>query len=553
VFYVLFVPPGFSCVPFVFPVGFLPPDVGEFGVPIDLIESVGLDTSEPPAPVALARIRTRIESSDSEGSIAVGEGPLQLTNRGGLAERVDSSAPVESVNRAVPDKSAESKSPVDSSNAEGPVDAGDESTAEVGETLVPQGLITANDQRAFQTTNVDATLSLLEEGRNAEFSDYLGLKQTGVRDRQTLQSGLEKIEAETQEVYVVVYVAVQDDKLELVLMSSSGEPIRRSVVEATPEKLSSTIHNLYLKITNPREHTTKGYREPAQQLYQWMIQPIESDLQQMGATTLLFSLGKGLRSIPIATLWDGQQHLIEKYNYSIIPTTSLVDMKYSSLKETDVLAMGASEFQDKAALPAVPTELSTITTLWPGQSFLNESFTLDNLRNQRQQKNYEVIHLATHADFQPGTSNDSYIQLWDGRLPISQLPGLNWDTPPVELLVLSACRTAVGDQNAELGFAGLAIQAGVKSAIASLWHVNDESTLALMSQFYNDLHKSSIKAGALRKAQLAMLQGKVRLESGQLHTEYGTVPLPPEFEGVTSADFSHPYYWSGFAMIGAPW
>jgi CHAT domain-containing protein len=125
--------------------------------------------------------------------------------------------------------------------------------------------------------------------------------------------------------------------------------------------------------------------------------------------------------------------------------------------------------------------------------------------------------------------------------------------PSLELLVLSACRTALGDEQAELGFTGLAVQAGVKSALGSLWYVSDEATMAFMTEFYKQLKQASTKAEALRQAQLAMLKGEVRLQGGQLVTSFGSFPLPPNLAELGDQDLSHPYYWSAFMMIGNPW
>jgi CHAT domain-containing protein len=135
---------------------------------------------------------------------------------------------------------------------------------------------------------------------------------------------------------------------------------------------------------------------------------------------------------------------------------------------------------------------------------------------------------------------------------------MGWYLPPqVELLTLSACRTAVGDEQVELGFAGLAVQAGVKSALASLWYLSDRGTLALMSGFYQQLRQPdvTIKAEALRRVQIAMLRGQVRQENGQLQgvEQLGGIPLPPQLAAQGDQDFSHPYYWAGFTMIGSPW
>ncbi|MDA0209542.1 MAG: CHAT domain-containing protein [Cyanobacteria bacterium FC1] len=268
------------------------------------------------------------------------------------------------------------------------------------------------------------------------------------------------------------------------------------------------------------------------------------------------TMDAGLRSLPVAALHDGEQFLIEKYSHSLVPSLNLVDTRYSSVQNAQVLAMGASEFQEQSPLPAVPVEVKTIATnLWQGQAFLNQQFTLANLQRQRQQQPFGIVHLATHGEFQPGEPSNSYIQLWDTRLGLDQLRELGWDNPPLDLLVLSACRMALGDRNAELGFAGFAVQAGVKTAIASLWYVSDEGTLGLMTEFYQQLKTAPIKSEALRRAQLALLRGDVRLESAQVVglSSGANLPLPPESGTLSDRNLSHPYYWAAFTMIGSPW
>lgn len=192
-------------------------------------------------------------------------------------------------------------------------------------------------------------------------------------------------------------------------------------------------------------------------------------------------------------------------------------------------------------------------SLWRGQSFLNKAFTLSNLRNARTQGTFGILHLATHAEYEPGNPNNSYIQLWDGKLRLDQLRQLGLNKPPLELLVLSACRTALGDEEVELGFAGLAAQAGVKTVLGSLWSVSDEGTLGLITQFYDELRHAPIKAEALRRTQLAMLKGEVRSQNGELVTSQGSFPLPPELAQLGDKNFTHPYYWSAFTMVGNPW
>ncbi|WP_155897956.1 CHAT domain-containing protein [Allocoleopsis franciscana] len=342
-------------------------------------------------------------------------------------------------------------------------------------------------------------------------------------------------------------------QLELVLVTGEGEPIRRQVTGATRENVLQVVYQFQSEVTNAQ--SGRDYEAPSKQLYQWLIAPLDAEIKARGIQNLSFIMDSGLRSLPIAALYDGQQFLVEKYSLGLMPSLSLItDTNYKSIKDLQVLAMGASKFPEKSPLPAVPVELSLITpSLWQGKAFLNDNFTLANLKEQREQKPFGLIHLATHATFRAGAPGNSYIEFWDTKLQLDQLPGLGWGNPPVELLVLSACKTALGDQQAELGFAGLAVQAGVKSAIASLWSVSDEGTLALMTQLYQQLKVSPIKAGALQQAQIAMLRGQVSLKEGKLFSGKETVPLPPELVKLGTRNLTHPYFWAGFTMIGSPW
>ena len=243
---------------------------------------------------------------------------------------------------------------------------------------------------------------------------------------------------------------------------------------------------------------------------------------------------------------------MEKYSLALIPAFKLTDTVYSNLKNSQVLAMGASEFNEHNSLPAVPIELSVITQYpWQGKSFLNRNFTINNLKLQQQyNKNYKILHLATHSDFKAGKPSKSYIQFWDSKLTLEEFGEFRWHSPTIELLVLSSCRTAIGDKEAELGFAGLAVSANVKSAVASLWYVSDGGTLVLMSEFYHSLKTVPIKAEALRQAQIGMLKQTVTLASV---TDLPNVSLPPELASLNYEDLSHPYYWAAFTVVGNPW
>ena len=402
----------------------------------------------------------------------------------------------------------------------------------------------------------DDSISSIDQRFEGELEKYFDENFTDDNvTAETLRETLKTIEGQTGKKAVVVYALSYPEYLELVLVLPEGSPIRKIVPQANAKALEQTLIKFRRAVTEVR--IPRDYLTPAQQLYNWMIAPLESELQALGIDTLIFCMDAGLRLIPMAALHDGEQFLVEKYSIGSIPSVSLTNSRYNPIKDIPILAMGASKFRGGLSpLPAVPVELELITQqLGSGQSFLNPEFTVNNLKEQRQQ--FRIIHLATHGEFQAGTPDNSYIQLWgDEKLRLDQLRQMDWHQPPqVELLVLSACRTALGDRDVELGFAGLAVQAGVKSALASLWYVSDGGTLALMSEFYHHLSQPdvTIKAEALRRAQIALLRGEVKIEAGQL---MGTglpnpIPLPPELLG--NQDFSHPYYWAAFTMIGSPW
>jgi filamentous hemagglutinin family protein len=423
------------------------------------------------------------------------------------------------------------------------------------EELILRTTTRADIERLLDENKIPEAILFIDILYSEELGNYLNQKV--IRELQSfsdIQRRLSEVVSQTGTKPAILYTFARPEQLDLVLVPPQGIPIHKSVPAAKREILLKTARKLRSQITNPALVNTTSYKASAKLLYQWIIAPLEQELQTQGIDTIVFSMDGGLRSLPVAALHDGKQFLVEKYSLGLIPSVNLTDTRYQSLKGSQVLAMGASEFTQLNPLPAVPVELATITQKsWQGKSFLNQAFTLDQLKSQRKQVPFEMIHLATHAQFQPGVPKNSYIQLWDSKLQLDQVRQLGWNKPPVELLVLSACRTALGDEDAELGFAGLAVQAGVKSALASLWYVSDEATLGAMTEFYQQLQAVPIKAQALRQAQLAMIRSQVRLQGGQLHTSGAKVPLPPALVMLGNKTFSHPYYWAAFTMIGSPW
>ncbi|WP_204102616.1 MULTISPECIES: CHAT domain-containing protein, partial [Spirulina sp. CCY15215] len=375
---------------------------------------------------------------------------------------------------------------------------------------------------------------------------------------ENIRATLKNITQETGTHPVIVYALSFPEQLEIILVTPEDNIIRKVIPEAPAPILQEIVKEFRQTVTNPRR--PRSYLASSQQLYNWLIAPIESELEGLNIDTLIFSLDAGLRTIPLAALHDGKQFLVEKYSLGIIPSLSLTNTRYRSLRDARVLAMGVSEFSDKDPLPAVPIELSLIIQeLNEGEMFLNQDFTFNNLKINSQRGGQQIVHLASHADFQVGEKRNAYIQMWNEQLQLDRLRELGWTQEnPIELLVLSACRTALGDLDVELGFAGLAVNTGAKSALASLWYVSDGGTLNLMGEFYRYLYDPNvkIKAEALRQAQIAMIRGE-----SLVGDFWENIARSREFEGANQLllegfrdrTFSHPYYWSAFTLIGSPW
>ncbi len=418
-----------------------------------------------------------------------------------------------------------------------------------------------------------------------DFSNYFDLEPTVAVSLDDSRALLADIEAETGQKPALIYLQflpsvqldrsqknlkqigagllqIEDDPLndglELLVVTADAEPVRVTLNDVTRSQVIEAAFELRSNLTNPRLRRSDRYLQASQQLYDILIRPLQPSFEAQEITNLTFISDEGLRTLPLGALHDGETFLIEQYNIGLIPSLSLTDTRRGNIQNSRVLAMGASIFpfnDNLSPLPAVSTELNTISQqLWPGVSFLNQDFTVDNLRRQREQTPFGIIHLATHGEFIDGDVSNSYIQLWDERLNLGEIRRLNLNRPPVELLVLSACRTAVGSTDAELGFAGLAVASGAKSALGSLWYVSDDGTLGLMTEFYNQLHQAPTRSEAIRQAQIALLNGDVRVEDGQLITSELTFRLPPELaEQIPDRDFSHPYFWSAFSLVGNPW
>jgi filamentous hemagglutinin family protein len=440
------------------------------------------------------------------------------------------------------------------------------------------------EESPFPGVDLDQSVEGLEQRFTDEFEVLTGRTDTRIKTLEEIRKELAQIEqigVKPALIYVffvpeflpalsnsdralepqaAVRSAQQDtDHLALILVTSDGRIIGRRVPKTRRSQVLKTVRAFSNAVKDPQSGTQ--YLPEAQQLYQWLVTPLKKDLETAKVTNLVYIMDAGLRSLPLAVLHDGQRFILEEYSVGLMPSMSLTDARYVDVKQTQALAMGASQFPSVAGLPSennlptVPLELTAIANqLWQGNAFLNEDFTLAELNAQRDEKRFGIVHLATHAEFDPEFPNKSYIRLWDENVDFNKLRELNLNKPPIELLVLSACRTAVGVLTVELGFAGLSVQIGVKSSLASLWYVDDEATFVLMSKFYRQLGQSVIKADGLRLAQLEM-QKRQNSELTELLTalQQQQIKIPPTLKQLDQKDFSHPYYWAGFTIVGNPW
>ncbi len=306
-----------------------------------------------------------------------------------------------------------------------------------------------------------------------------------------------------------IYPIILADRLE-VIFKLPQKALLHYATAIPQSQVESTLERLRQNLTEP--DTLAEAKSLSQQVYNWLIKPAATELAQSNVKTLVFVLDSSLRNIPMAALYDGKQYLIEKYGIALTPGLQLVNPKSLQSEELKVIAAGLTEPRPGfSALPNVKRELEEIRSLVPSSILLNNKFTSTALQNRINSVPFPVVHLATHGQFS-SKAEETFIVAWDKRIYVNELNNLvrtrEQNRPePIELLVLSACETAAGDKRAALGLAGVAVRAGARSTIASLWNLDDESTAQLMSRFYQELaNKALTKAEALRRAQLALLQ-----------------------------------------------
>ena len=381
------------------------------------------------------------------------------------------------------------------------------------------GLLLEADSTKTNPDNLEKARKVIESLQVAELDNFFKAA--------CLQTKAVQIDAIDREA-AVIYPIILPDRLEVVL-SLPDQSLRHYSTNISQKEIEDTVRELRRQVT---KRYGRRFLPPSQQVYDWLIKPAEADLQKNEVKTLVFVLDGVLRNIPMAVLHDGEQYLVEKYGIALTPGLELLESRPLERGQLKVLTAGLSQArQNFSELPNVEAELNQIQSQLPNSTpiLLNQEFTETAIKNSIATSTFPVIHLATHGQFS-SQAEKTFILTWDDNININELTNLLQATDqqrsnPIELLVLSACETAKGDNRAALGIAGVAVRAGARSTLATLWQVNDEATSTLMTKFYQELSNTTLtKAEALRRAQLSILED-------------------PNYN-------QQPYYWAPFVLVG---
>ena len=341
----------------------------------------------------------------------------------------------------------------------------------------------------------------------------------------------------------VIYPIILQNRLEVIVKLPGNE----NLVHFTNQNISTSQVDEVVKqlqqLLRRRSTSTGKIKASSKQLYDWLIKPFEAELDKSTdrdksqIKTLVFILDGSLQNIPISVLHDGEKYLIERYAVAVTPGLQLLSPKPLLREKVNALIAGANNApsfkkEKLGPLENVNFELSELSKqVSKSHKLENQNFLKEEIQKQINSTPFNVVHIATHGQFS-SNPEQTFVLDWNKRINIKdwdqllQLKDFKTETP-VELLVLSACETATGDKRAALGLAGVAIRAGARSTLATLWQVNDASTAEFMIQFYKKFNNSKItKAEALRNAQLDFLRD------------------------YPDTDYNRPYHWAPFILVG---
>lgn len=386
---------------------------------------------------------------------------------------------------------------------------------ELADLLLKRHATRKDDDQDFQ--DLIEARQTIESFKAVELEDYF--QDDCVAALQAKTKGIDRLAERTAALYPILLV----DRMELVLSTPSG--MKRASVDIGKDEITEVIEGLRDRL---EKRTTRQYLSHARTLYDLLVRPIEQELSDQQIDTLVFIPDGLLRTIPVAALHDGKDFLIRRYAVATTPGLTLTDPRPIKRERTRVLLSGLSEpIHGFPPLPYVNEELQHVADIYQNRLLRDEEFIIDNVQSELARAPFSVVHIASHGRFERDASQ-SFLLAYDGKINMNTLEriiGLSrYRDAPVELLTLSACQTAAGDDRAALGLAGIAIKAGARSALASLWYINDRASSLLVSEFYRQIQDPNVsKSKALQQAQLMLLNDR---------------------------RYRHPGYWAPFLLIG---
>ena len=380
------------------------------------------------------------------------------------------------------------------------------------------GLLLLSNQPSQQ--NLIQARDAIEALQVAELNNFF---RTACLETKPIQvdSAIDKLGKEA----AVIYPIILPERLE-VIVKLPGQPLQHYRAKVTQNHLEKLLQQLQSNFS--KQYALSDTMKLSKQVHDWLIEPALDSLVKSRVKTLVFVLDGSLRNIPMAALYDGKQYLIQKYAVVLNPGLNLLPPQPIKKVKLKALSAGLSlARQGFSALANVPIELNQIKSEVESTVLLNQTFTTESLKSEMEQAKFSIVHLATHAQFS-SQADKTFILAWDKPIFVNNLDlllrSVSHQHSEIELLVLSACQTASGDNRAALGLAGVAVKAGARSTLASLWPVDDEAGMVLMTKFYQELSDGRLNKGeALRMAQLALLQ---------------------------SPNYNSPNYWASYVLVG---
>ncbi len=385
---------------------------------------------------------------------------------------------------------------------------------ELAELLLTQAKIEPEEQ--LTSEYLVQARNTIEEFKAAEIQDYF--QEECVEPSQTLTQTLQTASPHT----AILYPILLNNRIELIGNFPTG--LKHYTVNVNETEVTRVAREFRIQL---QQSSDQAFKESAKQLYTWLIKPLEEDLTNENVQTLVFVPDGALRSVPIAALNDGEQYLVEKYAMAITPGVTLTDPKPLNREDINILSVGITDsVQGFPALPYVGKELESLQKMYKGEQLVNENFVVRSMRQQLKSEDYNIVHIASHGLVESNVE-DTFVLAYDEKITMNRLAELvglfRFRKAPLELLTLSACETAAGDDRAALGLAGVAVKAGARSALATLWFIDDVVASDLIGEFYQQLQDPAIsKAQALQRAQMKILE---------------------------NPDYQHPNYWSPFLLI----